>query len=78
VAGGRVRERVFRQPRPPNVGYHQCSPIATFEKDAYSPHYFLPGAFYFPSGPGLRTGSFVHTVAFRDADNATFCLQRES
>jgi hypothetical protein len=55
-----------------------ATPIASFEKDAPSPRYFLPGAFYFPSGPGLEGRSFVHAVAFRHADATTFSLSREA
>lgn len=55
-----------------------AAPIAAFDKDAYSPRYFLPGAFYFPAGPGLGGRSFVHAVAFRHADETTFALTPEA
>lgn len=55
----------------------QCQPVASYEKDRWPPRYFLPGAFYFPAGPGDMSGSsYVHTVALRGVDGCTFRLAR--
>lgn len=53
-----------------------CEAVACHEKDRWSPRYFLPGAFYFPAGPGIPGGSYVHTIALSGVDGFTFRLAR--
>lgn len=49
-----------------------CTRVLSLEKDRYSRVYFLPGAFYFPRGPGLKGEFFFHGVALAGADHRTF------
>lgn len=58
------------------VSADQCTPVAAFEKDPLPVSFFLPGAFYFPAGPGSGEEFFVHTMALRGADNRTFRATR--
>jgi hypothetical protein len=49
--------------------------IIDFEKDFFSVKYFLPGAFYFPAGPGINQSLLINTVALKNSASNTFYLK---
>ena len=49
--------------------------ILDFKKDFFSVKYFLPGAFYFPAGPGLENQILFNTVALKNKKCNSFLLK---
>jgi len=56
----------------------QLSRVASFEKDALSVRWFLPGTLHFPLGPGSSRGFWLHAVALEAADDRTFVVRRSA
>ena len=52
--------------------------VLDIKKDFFSVKYFLPGAFYFPAGPGVANKMLINTVALRHKNSNSFSLNNNS
>jgi hypothetical protein len=52
------------------------SRVVEYQKDRWSVPIFLPGALYFPQGPGDGTSFYFQGTALAGADNRTFRVRR--
>ena len=50
--------------------------VLDIKKDLFSVKYFLPGAFYFPAGPGVKNKILINTVALNHNNSNCFSLNK--